>query len=220
MWSTTSALLVLCAVAAYQLQLATSSRVPPQEDEFQCYDAEFPTDHICRTLFPNHTRIMSPNPLQLNERREGFFAHLSSAQYFQKSLESFGEFRPLLTGQDQCSNKIAILLCFSYFPSCMEMGHASHKKYLTFPCRSLCQEVTALGSKCTERISNFNSSWGPFHSCDYSFMGNKGNKTQMYTEEHSQCINQTHGSYYEINKTQHECNKINTTCKYSFSAGY
>ena len=203
-------LLALCTLAASLLEVSLSIPMPP-EDEFTCIPANFPSEHVCGTLFPNLTSIMSPNPNQINGRQNTLFSGFSPELYFNNSLAEFENFRSLLTGKDQCSNKIATLLCFFYFPSCSEVGYGSEKKrYTVFPCRTLCEEVTALDSECTRTIPK---TWGPFfQGCNYTYGEDEnGHTRQVYSEK--SCANGTHLSYYDIKHPvkDKDCIKLNTS---------
>ena len=111
---------MLCGFSAYQLQVCntlTNSTIIPSEDEFKCIPANFSRGHVCRTLFPNLTRVMTPNFFQINEERKGFFSSHTPGQHFEASMVEFGKLVGLLTEKDQCFGKI----CFFYFPSCNDV---------------------------------------------------------------------------------------------------
>ena len=188
--SLSSVLLALCAIA-FQARFSLQNVIIP-EDDFACIPAAFPADHVCKTLFPNLTSIMAPSPSQIIGGPNTFNPELS----FSNSLKNFSEWKNLLTGEDQCSNKIATLLCFFFFPSCTEVrSDSGSQKYVAFPCQSLCQEVTALGSQCTSMLPK---SWGPyFLGCNYTYGTDiNGHTRNVYTED--TCVNQTHPSYHSV----------------------
>ena len=147
---------------------------------------------------------MVPNSSQINEWNKGFFATYTPEDHFDASMVEFGKLVVLLTSKDQCSNKIGTLLCFFYFPSCniVQIG-SMNLTFTTFPCRSLCEEVTALDSECSRIIPNH--TWGPyFQGCNLTY-GVNGQTRQVYSEE--RCINATHPSYHQLKN----CNKINSS---------
>ena len=209
MASSSVLLLVLCGLAAYKLQVCNTLIHPTiisSEDEFMCIPANFPKNHVCRTLFPNHTRVMAPNSFQINERRNGFFYSRTPEQHLSATMVEFEKVLRHLTEKVQCSDKIATLLCFFYFPSCTDVQIGSKDlKFTAFPCRSLCEEVTALDS----------DSWGPyFQGCNYTYGEDmNGHTRQVYTEEH--CVNETHLSYCNIRHPAEiepeDCNKLNSS---------
>ena len=209
-----STLLVLCGLAAYNLHVSSSKILTPiQQSEFMCMEEKFPENHVCKTLFPRHSSIMVPNPDQI--LNNGILRLNSLEDYFNASLDEFKKVSSLLTSRYQCSNKIATLLCFFYFPSCSIAEINSKKEIFTaFPCRSLCKEVTALDSECTRIIPN--NKWGPFfQGCNFTY-GNDmtGQARQVYSDK--QCVNATHLSYHQVQN----CKKINTSKFKSHAACY
>ena len=219
MSSSSTILLAICALAAYQLEVTFSHTIPisvSPEDDFMCIQPRFPKNHICSTLFPNLTSVMAPNPSQINERRNGFLTNLNPRQHFEDSLVQFEQLERLFLSTfagDTCSDKIATLLCFFYFPSCneVELGNST-PKFTAFPCRSLCEEVTAIDSECTKRFTG--STWGPhFLGCNYTYGGDSYRK-QVYTEKN--CVNSTHPIQL---RAEDQCKKI-SPCKYNNNVIY
>ena len=138
----------------------------------------------------NYGRARFPNPRQEKE------SELPNGikTYEDDAFREFNDFGSLLdTG---CSNKLGTLLCFFYFPFCINDPTIQVR---ILPCRSLCQEVV---SDCAEDLEmvfaqqgHSNRGWKdlPHFNCThYTFDGCNGPKGEpVFIEEEGMCANET-----------------------------
>lgn len=92
----------------------------------------------------------------------GYFPN-HKGQTFQEAVSEFSHFEQLLhTG---CSDKLAIFLCFTYFPLCVPSSTMKSVQEV-LPCKETCEEVHK--SECTEYVVNATNGdgWAEHLDCD------------------------------------------------------
>lgn len=140
------------------------------------------SDYTCTPLLHDYCKSFSstgertvglPNPRQNQSE-----AVLSPGEsYYQNAEREFNDFILLLN--TQCSDKLGTLLCFFYFPFCVET-------VTTRPCLSLCKEVTHVNSTCTKELARYGIHWAQHFDCA-NYKNVEGNP--VYGEEN--CANET-----------------------------
>lgn len=119
-------------------------------------------EFTCRTFQHNYCNsfgyytTMSPNPRQTD------LTLASPDLYIADAALEFSHFTRLL--DSGCSDKLGTLLCFLYFPFCSIIPDSAAQE-VVFPCRSVCEEVTNVNSKCTEEMKKYNISWADHFNC-------------------------------------------------------
>lgn len=118
-----------------------------------------------------------PNPRQHDLDRT------SKSDYFQDAKAEFQPFVKLLN--TSCHEKLKTLLCFFYFPLCLE----TDKEVKTaFPCKELCLDVTDPNGQCEQEMRKEGLSWSQLEhfGCEtYMYKGKK-----LYKEASTgQCVN-------------------------------
>lgn len=126
---------------------------------------------------PKHNHAMFPNP-----RQEGL--SWDADEYKKDAFEEISDFALLL--DTRCSEKLATLLCYLYFPFC----HPEVAGLAVRPCLSLCEEVTrdcadALTAVFAER-GHLNFGWQDLQQFNCSHYTYKGQKVY---QENGVCAN-------------------------------
>ena len=100
--------------------------------------------HYCSRFGYNST--ISPNPW-------------ARGLTLEQATGEFDDFDSLL--RNNCSDKLGIFLCFTYFPLCYELSLFNRQVIL--PCKETCDEVHA--SRCNDLVLNSVGQWGPHLQC-------------------------------------------------------
>lgn len=116
------------------------------EPEARCVYFENP---FCNTRY---SFANFPNPRQQEHSLP------SIEEYIEDANREFQHFYPLLN--PPCSDKLATLLCFLYFPFC-----SPGSDLVVYPCRELCEEITDPDSECTQWLNSYGLEWGKHFDC-------------------------------------------------------
>ena len=174
------------------------------QPSYFCYPVSevLPKDHACRVAFPNLTSVMIPSPEQtLLHERNPPVQELEIQAAINESIQALNQEIGLLSYPDYCSNRILTLLCFYYFPTC-STSLLNGLLDPVFPCRSLCEELTAPESECSKSID---SHWGPrYKNCSATYWsGTTGGELPVYGywNDTAKCASGTHLLKSEIAST-------------------
>lgn len=172
------------------------------QSSYFCYPAEkaLPANHVCRTSFPNQTSIMVPSPRQTHHMGRNIPAkseHMVIESIIAVSLKAIATEIAGVSYPDYCSNKILTLLCFFYFPTCFTSDNEAKTLYPPiFPCRQLCEELTAEDTECTKKVKQHLPRWGPLYDhCNYTyFNGLTGKEEPVYAHwnDTGKCVSGSH----------------------------
>ena len=149
--------IVLCSIGSAKLQIKA---IPSQEPT----TTQAPVDVNQRPLKPitqdqcvsfhshycskfGYNRTVSPNPWARDLTME-------------QALQEFNDFNNLL--RSNCSDKLATLLCFTYFPLCYELPNGGSPQ-IVLPCRETCDQVHESG--CNDLVMRTVGQWGEHLQC-------------------------------------------------------
>ncbi len=172
-------LTIFVALVAQQLHAAPSAAIPtfiPEEKE-QCGSiSEFGHQFCC-----HYDGVLLPNPRQVPSETENGLAPTDKLGYYKDAALEFGDYLPLINAK--CHPKILTLLCFFYFPICIETPDSGLVSF--FPCKSVCEEVTDPTGECSRLLSRSGIEWAKHFNCSsYTYK-----RSPLYTDEAGKCAN-------------------------------